>query len=62
MKIPQVIVADDLTKSWPQTSHGYEGGWCLARPLPFYSIFARWRCAWLVLTGKADALVWRADQ
>ncbi len=58
MKVPQVIQADALVKGgWPQA--GMNGEWFAARPEPYYSIFARWKCAWLVLTGKADALVWR---
>lgn len=60
MKVPQVIHADDLANGWPEA--GRHGDWYLARPLPYYSIFARWHCAWLVLTGRADALVWKGDQ
>jgi hypothetical protein len=58
MKIPQVIHAESLVgQPWTATNIG--GGWKPARPLPYHSIFARWKCAWLVLTGQADALVWR---
>lgn len=32
--------------------------WEPARPEPYYSIFERWKAAWLVFTGKADALRW----
>jgi len=34
------------------------GRWVPARPLPYYSWIQRWRAAWLVFTGKADALRW----
>lgn len=39
------------------------GAWQPARPLPFYygvigSILNRVKLAWLVFSGKADALVW----
>jgi hypothetical protein len=57
MKIPQVVHADDLVKEWP--FHGKNGEWFMARPLPMYTIFERWKCAWLVFTGQADALLWR---
>jgi hypothetical protein len=41
-----------------------EGGgmWHPARPLGFFSITHRLRCAWLVFTGKADALIWPEDE
>lgn len=29
-----------------------------ARPEPFFSVCQRWQAAWMVFTGKADALVW----
>lgn len=38
--------------------------WIPARPHPFNdTLWARLRCAWLVFTGKADALlpVWQAE-
>ena len=38
------------------------GSWYPARPLGYDSIPHRLRCAWLVLTGRADAVVWPADQ
>ena len=34
------------------------GQWVPARAEPFYSATQRWRAAWLVFTGRADALVW----
>lgn len=36
--------------------------WVPARPLGYYSLRNRIKCAWLVFTGKADALVWPMDQ
>lgn len=32
-----------------------------ARPLNFFSIPARLKAAWLVYTGKADAVIWPED-
>lgn len=37
-------------------------GYVPARPLGWSSIRVRLRAAWLVFTGKADALVWEQDQ
>jgi len=36
-----------------------ESSWELARPEPYFSWKKRWQLAWLVFTGKADALVWK---
>lgn len=33
-----------------------------ARPLGFYSIAARFKAAWLVFTGRADAVIWPEGQ
>jgi hypothetical protein len=38
------------------------GQWVPARPYGFYSFKSRFRAAWLVFTGKADALTWDGDQ
>lgn len=35
-----------------------DGRWVPARPLGFESIGSRLRLAWLVFTGRADALTW----
>lgn len=35
-----------------------DGRYVPARAEPFDSFFQRWRAAWLVFTGRADALVW----
>lgn len=40
---------------------GLDGNWYLARPLPYYSLRARLKQAWDVLTYKADALYWLID-
>jgi hypothetical protein len=38
---------------------GPNGGWVPARA---YGLSNRWKAAWLVFTGKADALVWLGGQ
>lgn len=34
--------------------------WIPARPLPYGGFRNRFRAAWLVFTGRADALIWEA--
>jgi hypothetical protein len=43
-------------RSGPQIRDG--AAWYPARPIGFYSLKERLRLAWLVFTGKADALTW----
>ena len=38
------------------------GHWMPARPLGYYSLKSRLKLAWLVFTGKADALLWPGGQ
>lgn len=35
-----------------------DGRWVPARPVGFYSIRTRINAAWLVFTGRADAVTW----
>ncbi|MBN22697.1 MAG: hypothetical protein CL678_15540 [Bdellovibrionaceae bacterium] len=37
-------------------------GWVPARPLGYPSLRNRIRIAWMVFTGKADAIVWPGNQ
>jgi len=58
MRAPDIYYADVLMKTnWPQVKTR-DGLWTAARPEPFSQIGRRFFCAWLVLTGKADALLW----
>lgn len=36
--------------------------WYVARPLGYYSIKNRIKCAWLAFAGKADLLIWPDNQ
>jgi hypothetical protein len=36
-----------------------DGRWVSAEPLPYYSVWNRMKLAWMVLTYKANAFVWR---
>lgn len=35
-----------------------DGRWVPARGIGYPGLANRFRCAWLVLTGRADALIW----
>jgi hypothetical protein len=55
----------DMTPEWiasianPTCMAGLsDGRWVPARSLGYPSFLRRFKCAWLVWTGKADALVW----
>jgi len=39
-----------------------DGRYVPARPMGFYSMRSRIRLAWMVFTGKADALIWPGGQ
>jgi hypothetical protein len=45
---------------WPRYQSGQR--WLLARPMGLFSLRNRIYLAWLVFTGKADALVWPEDE
>lgn len=61
MKYPNIIHMSD---KWLQDIRNTScepvpnEGWVPARPLGFASFRSRLRAAWLVFTGRADALVW----
>jgi len=38
------------------------GKWAIARPLGFASLWTRFRCAWMVFTGRADVLIWPGQE
>lgn len=57
MKMPGILRLSRLVRSdWPRQQ--VKGGWVMARPLPFYSVWNRLRATWLVFTGQADAFLW----
>lgn len=61
MKYPNIF---NLFDFYHQVIHGPNqqeyapGQWGPARPLGFASFKYRIRAAWLVFTGKADAIIW----
>jgi hypothetical protein len=65
MKTPGIIWRHSLSDDDPRAGITSDDGrvtiWPYARPLPFYSWRTRWKAAWLVFTGRADALRWNGD-
>ena len=59
MQYPNIICVMQVIKNGQLNSAGLpDGRWVPSRPLPFAGGFRRFKAAWLVLTGKADALTW----
>jgi hypothetical protein len=60
MRVPGHHTADEMKQmncqSHVETPTGK--GWVLARPEPYFHWTKRWTLAWLVFTGKADAVTW----
>lgn len=62
-KTPSILQLSDVIQSINHTSVFLAGNkWVPARSLGFSSFRYRCRAAWLVFTGKADALIWPGDQ
>lgn len=53
---PAIIHAEELRK-WPVLKE-WNGTWTACRPVSGGGLRDRFRYAWLVFTGRADALVW----
>lgn len=60
MNCPQVHTANlTFARSLERCSTRVDDGrWVPSRPLAPAFFGDRWRCAWMVFTGRADALVW----
>lgn len=50
----------DVLKHWSATRN-IDGKTELARPVGYHSILHNIRCAWKVLTGKADIVRWTEE-
>ena len=62
-KTPSILQLSDVAQSINHTSVFLAGNkWVPARSLGLSSFRYRCRAAWLVFTGKADALIWPGDQ
>lgn len=63
MKDPNIWFLNEVIKSSQQNAvEIVPGTWVPARPLGFSSWSFRIKAAWLVFTGKADALIWPGNQ
>jgi len=61
-KYPRLVTVKEITEDAFNTTTNIDGKWLPARPLGFMSWQQRWKMAWLVFTGKCDALKWPGDQ
>ena len=61
-KAPNVIQLRHLAEMTSTAQAEINGHWVPLRPMGFFSLGSRLRAAWLVFTGKADALVWPEGQ
>jgi len=60
---PNLWNVADLVKSTMEVRMATSGHrWVPARPLGYSSFMSRVKLAWLVFTGKADAVVWPENQ
>jgi len=62
MRTPQIITLRNALESANSTQAEINGRWVPARPVGYYSWRYRVKAAWLVFTGKCDALRWPEDQ
>lgn len=63
MRDPQIFNAYHLINTGQSRPHvSFGEGWRPARGEGFNSLRYRFRCAWLVLTGRADALIWPGQE
>ena len=64
MAYPNVWKLQHLIQSTNEVHTNVPGTdkWVPARPLGMMSFWSRFRPAWLVFTGKADAVIWPANQ
>lgn len=66
VQFPTNIRGNQWAGNVHHTDHTYvanqEGKYVPARGIGYATLRQRFKCAWLVFTGKADALVWPGDQ
>ena len=63
MKTPVIYSADQI-KNWDVQTESKNGLWTQARPISYPGINLKRRisAAWMVFTGRADALIWLGDE
>jgi hypothetical protein len=58
-KTPSIYTLENLVRTANSVQAWLpDGRWVPARPEGFWSIRYRWKAAWLVWTGRADAVIW----
>jgi hypothetical protein len=62
MRSNLIISADSVVEHAKQVQKEIDGQWVQCRPEGYSSFFYRVKAAWLVFTGKADALTWPKGQ
>lgn len=65
MKYPNLLSIEGLYQDYDHDEHTVtyiDKQWVPARPEGYQSLWSRLYCAWLVLTGKADAVIWPGNQ
>lgn len=60
-KYPNLIHVELFSKE-EKTTANINGRWVPARPVGLSTLSNRFYCAWMVFTGKADALKWDEEQ
>lgn len=62
MKNPNIYTVEDVRYASQTLKEVYTGVWVPARPESLSGLRMRLMSAWLVFSGKADALIWPGDQ
>jgi len=62
MKNPSVYSLRHIVDKHNDSQTEINGKWVPARPIGLYSLRERFRIAFMVFTGKADALTWPEGQ
>jgi hypothetical protein len=60
-KYPSIVDAYELIGRAPENSALVNGRYVPGRSMGWPSFTQRIRCAWLVFTGRADALIWEGQ-
>lgn len=62
MKSPNIFHLGHLLDYVRKVSVQVDGSWVPARPIGMYGLMPRLKAAWLVFSGKADAVIWPGRQ
>lgn len=64
MRYPNILTARWFTTQAAETQYRVPPGmsWVPTRPMGYPAFWHRCKAAWLVFTGKADAVTWEAGQ